>query len=79
MNSWEKMDDLDRIDLVIEAASKDYPARRPTYDYLVKFIDELGSSYEEAIIDRRYLSYALVASGVIMLVLIMIAVTGWIR
>lgn len=69
-SSWNDLTDLEKIRDVVEAASRPAPAHRPSYDYLVRFIDDIGSAYQQEVDLRKTLA----KQGIILIMLMLFAI-----
>ena len=56
MKDWSKMTDREKIRDVVTSALTPLPGPRPSYDYLVDFIENLGWAYAEEIELRKSLA-----------------------
>jgi hypothetical protein len=76
---WDQMNDFEKIDDVTRAGKRSINEDRPTYTYLIEFIENIGESYKEEFRLRRASENNSLLMMILLMVMSFVAIVGWIQ
>jgi hypothetical protein len=76
---WSQLSDADKVYAIVKSSQKDPVNKRPSYAYLVTFIEAIADAYYEEKGIRRQVAFSNMIFMAAFLVMGIIAAIGWLR
>ncbi len=77
VHDWDELTDFEKIWEVVAAADQSPKEGRPSYDYLVRFLGDVGNAYKAETRLRKALANNCLLLFISLIVMGLVAVVGW--